>query len=91
MLTESPNMPCSKHGGPRVNLSPTQFGPTSFPEFFPWKLEWVGKDPGIGWPRAQQTPENLGCNKLATTSNVWVDPDFPGNLMCDINWRFALG
>ena len=29
------------------------------------KLGVAGKDPGIGWSHAQQTPKNLGCNKLA--------------------------
>ena len=40
------------------------------PRFHGFPLEnWEGhkKDPGISWLRDQQTPENLGCNKLAVT------------------------
>ena len=41
---------------------------TSFPGFFLVNWGGTGKDPGIGWSREQQTPENLGMgNKLVVT------------------------
>ena len=36
--------------------------------FFPLEnLEGQKKEPGIGWSRDHQTPQNLGCNKLVVT------------------------
>ena len=38
---------------------------TLFPGLFPSILGGAGKDPGNGRSRDHQTPEKLGCHKLA--------------------------
>ena len=46
-------------------LLPQDFCATLFPGLFPSMLGGAGKDPGNGRSRDHQTPEKLGCYKLA--------------------------